>query len=396
MYISMRVQRTIILSVSLPFWLWNATTLAAPPRKAVETLSERPRSSSTAAAPLSAPPTANAAPQTTGTPGAFAISMDAPSRITPSRPFDLRVTYSVTLNRDGQPFDARVMRVFTDNTADMHYKPREFVLPPNTSTIVSAVADRTQSGLAQVLIAGDHYHNVQLTLDEGFRGRVDWHNEEPLESGTGHWRMLNFVDNQDRPIALDAPIVLRLTTGNARIRPREVLPWSDRFDIVVPKGATDAGPFEMEPTPMAGAEGTLEVRGYLDESATEALFDRVLTFDILPPMWIRLGVTILGALVYSIYGLSRSVQRSLHRDLIQTLTSAAFAGVLAWALADWNVLGIRIDSARLTGYFVLGLVTSYAGVEPVLTRLVQRRERRREQLEEPDISQNDESAGEKS
>ena len=129
------------------------------------------------------------------------------------------------------------------------------------------------------------------------------------------------------------------------------------------------------PDTLAASHGALQVRGFLNDES-QVLFDHVLPFEIVPPIWVRIGITILGALIYSMYAMSRTYSGRLFSELSKALGSGTFAGVLAWALADWNVLGIRIDTSHLTGYFVLGLVTSYAGVEPILARLIARNERR--------------------
>jgi len=100
-----------------------------------------------------------------------------------------------------------------------------------------------------------------------------------------------------------------------------------------------------------------------------------LHFKILPPIWIRLGVTILGAIIYSLYQLVHKLSGPLRKALTQTVIAGAFAGLFGWALADWNVLGIRTDPEHLTGYFVLGLLTAYAGVEPMFEKFSRRREK---------------------
>jgi hypothetical protein len=179
----------------------------------------------------------------------------------------------------------------------------------------------------------------------------------------------------DRPLSLDAPIKLRLAAGHALIRQKQTDAWSDHVDVLIPKGASDSGPFELKPDTLAASHGTLHVRGFLNDDS-QVLLDHVLPFEIEPPIWVRIGITVLGALIYSMYATSRTHSNQLFSDVAKALASGVFAGVLGWALADWNVLGIRIDTSHLTGYFVLGLVTSYAGVEPILARLMARSERR--------------------
>jgi hypothetical protein len=306
----------------------------------------------------------------------FKILIDAPSRVAPHKTFKLRVSYSVMPDPKGQPGEKRIMHISADRSADVVYNPYEFDLMPNGFTFIDVTVNPTVSGLAEILLASSHYHNVHLSVNTGFRGHVKWRANQSLESGTSHYDTINFVDDLDRPLSLDAPITLRLVGGNAKIRKFGGSAWSDHIDLPIPIGASDAGLLEIEPTTLVARHGSLEARGFLNDE-NEVLFDQLFTFEIEPPVWVRLGMTIAGALLYTLYALSRTLSGRVVMEVAKAIVSGVFAGVLAWAFADWNVLGIRIDTSRLTGYFILGLITSYAGVEPLLARFAVRNEIRR-------------------
>jgi ABC-type phosphate/phosphonate transport system permease subunit len=101
------------------------------------------------------------------------------------------------------------------------------------------------------------------------------------------------------------------------------------------------------------------------------IFDAMEPFDIVSPWWMRVGVAILGGLSYSVYQLIRTVPREqfVGHLLTKTVPAGVFAGVLAWTFSDLDILGVHADTSHLTGYFVLGLIVSYAGVESLLRRL---------------------------
>ena len=314
----------------------------------------------------------SSAPPTPGEPSQ--IDIDAPVRVTAGKPFSMRVFYSVAADKHGQPADKRNMHVVTDRSADVVYCPTDLDLPPNCGSDIDVTVNPTRSGLAELLVASDHYHNVQLSVDVGFHGQAQWAAKEPLEGGRSNYEWISFVDELGNPLSLDAPLLIRIFVANGAVRQFGAEQWSNQIDIIVPKGARDTGALEVRPTLLVGSPGTLALRAFLNDDK-QMLFGQSFKFDIVPPVWLRLVVAIAGSLAYSVYVASRAHAADRTVGATKAVVAALLAGVLAWAFADLSILGIRVDTTHLTGYFIAGLLTSYAGIEPLLARFVAKHNR---------------------
>jgi small neutral amino acid transporter SnatA (MarC family) len=86
----------------------------------------------------------------------------------------------------------------------------------------------------------------------------------------------------------------------------------------------------------------------------------------------RIGVTLAGALLCSFWQYSRRAERLLTWSLATAIFASVIAAIVAFALADLNVLGIRIDTSQLTGYFVIGVMASYIGLDQMLERVMKK------------------------
>jgi hypothetical protein len=298
------------------------------------------------------------------------LRIDAPWRVEAGVPFHMVVTYYVPAKHDADVLP--VTKVTTDNTGDVTYSPTDFTLAANERKDVTVIVKRTQSGLAELTLTDDCCDDPRLSVDTGFRGRFKWDAGAPLESQVSQWATIAVVDGADRPLPLDAPIKLNVRSSGALIRYSGQASWSSELTADLAPGSTGSPTIEIRPQPMSSTEGTLQVRAFLNDESL-VLVDTPLRFKIIPPTWIRLGATILGALVYTLFQLSKTIKGHLGSALVRAVAAGIFAGIFGWALADWNLLGIKTDPEHLTGYFVLGILTAYAGVEPVLDRFAKRR-----------------------
>jgi hypothetical protein len=299
------------------------------------------------------------------------VRIDAPWRVPLGVPFRMSVTYYVPSDDKGAPPQTAVS---ADDTGEITYEPSDFVLKANETKDVRVTVNSTTSGLAELMVTDDCCEDPRLSIETGFRGRVAWDAGQALESQTSQWATLSILDPSDRPLALDAPVSLDVKVSGALIRLPGENTWHHELPVHLPHGSSGSPTFEILPQPLFSTEGTVQVRGFLNDESF-VLFDSSLRFKILPPWWIRLGVTVLGAILYSLYPLIQKSTGPLRLAVAKAILAGAFGGLFAWALADWNVLGIKTDPEHLTGYFVLGLLTAYAGVEPAFEKLAQRKDK---------------------
>jgi hypothetical protein len=335
------------------------------------------------------------------------IQIDMPWRAEPNREYQLHLLYHVAPNEKDSRRSKNHISVQTDDNGQIEYATRQLDLEREKPTDLQIVKmHETPSGLAWIRINTNDLppdiNYAMLSIDLGFHGQVSWQDKTPLES----WRTtsvpLQFLDTAGKPLPMNAPIIVDATASNARIRfcdrsgeyhdvaaaktpaATSKSEWSDFATTGVTIGQSEIGTLEIQPRLFGSGRGVLHVRGYINDR-TQLVFDTMEPFEILPPWWIRLGIAILGALTYALYQAVRNATagQRLLRLLGAAMPTAVLAGVLAWVLSDLNLLGIRADTTRLTGYFVLGLLVAYGGVDALLRRLGRPQEKEETPKNEP-------------
>ena len=321
------------------------------------------------------------------------LAIDLPWQAKPNKQYHLHATYHIAKDEKDPLLIKRAVLVTSDDNGHVVYDPARITLKPGESTdIKSVVMLDTPSGLTQLRLNTEDLPpaaaSSTLNIDLGFRGRVQWQDKTPIESWSATPVPLQIVDKAGTPLPLDAPIIVDITASNAQLRLRDrsadcpdnpkSVPnlaadegWLNYATTEVAIQQSEIGTIELRPTLFGSGHGVLRARGYINDR-TQLIFDAVEPFDITPPWWTRVGVAILGATVYASYQATRTLsRRRLRVRLLSGVSVGFFAGIFAWALADSNLLGIRADTSRLTGYFVLGLMTAYSGIEPLLRRMGQ-------------------------
>jgi len=258
--------------------------------------------------------------------------------------------------------------VVADRSSTVIYDPEEFDITPDRNRNIQVTVRRTPSGLAELRLDPECCDQTALTVTTGFTPRLRWRSPESLESNTTRAVMLEFIDAQDRPGPLDAPVQLRVVPSNALIRTGTGT-WTDHLDFDLPMGASLCPVFQIMSTSRDTARGLLQVTGYVNDH-TYVLFNSNFDFEITPPATLRFAACIAGALLYSLYENTKRRSRRWWWPLVRAVTTSFVAGVLAYAATNLNLLGIRVDLSRLTGFLLAGFLMSYAGVEPLLERLL--------------------------
>jgi hypothetical protein len=305
-------------------------------------------------------------PVSTQAAGNNILRADLPWKVEINKPFKMLVWYKSTNSTSG------AFSVSTDVSEKVGYDPDTVTLQhPNLRQKIMVTVGSAPSGLAELMVVSDCCgEGIVVTVDAGFKGRVRWKTPPSLESRSVRPATIELVDSQDQPLALDAPMHLKLAATNAEIR-AEGKSWGNALDFALGDGDRSTPTFEMRPTPLDVASGTIQVTGYINKP-DYIILKTNLDFDISPPWWLRLGMAACGGLLFSIYRIFRKRSGWTVSSIVRAGGTGVAAGLFAYVLADLDVLGIKLDTTHLRAFVVLGLVVAYAGVEPILSAFVKK------------------------
>jgi hypothetical protein len=260
--------------------------------------------------------------------------------------------------------------VFMDISERVTYKPDHLTLSAKVRQRAMVTVTKSPSGLAEVMVTSECCDDISMSVDAGFKGRLRWKTPSAVESREVQPTSIEIVDSQDRPLQLDAPMHLRLTSSNAEIRISDGK-WLDSLEFILRDGDTATPTFYLRPTPLDASTGSIQVSGFLNDKSYTVLKSN-LNFDITPPWWLRLGMAALGGLLFSAYRTFRRGGELSVRKVFKPLSVGLLAGGFAYIIADWDVLGIKMDTTHLRAFVVLGLIVSYIGIEPLLAIIAKR------------------------
>ncbi len=241
---------------------------------------------------------------------------------------------------------------------------------PKVRQKATVTVTKSPSGLAEIIVTSECCDDISMSVDTGFKGRLKWKTPPALESRTIHPATIEIVDSQDRPLQLDAPIHLRLSSSNAQMQAQNGK-WVDTLEFVLRDGESSTPTFLLRPTPFDASTGGIQVTGFLNDESYTVLKSN-LDFDVTPPWWLRLSMAAFGGLLFSAYRTFRGGREWTTRRVLSPLGVGLLAGGFAYIIADWDVLGIKTDTTHLRAFVVLGLVVSYVGIEPLLAAITKR------------------------
>jgi hypothetical protein len=311
------------------------------------------------------------------------VEMDLPWSVTPSEEFGADV--SIQPCKDAP---ATIVEVRMEQTSDTLYDPRVFSLKPGEHQLVKIKVLKSEGGLAQIIATPQRpWLPESVSLDVGFsailRPRVD----ETIEAGSIQPVSLDLVDADGQPVSIGAPLSVRVATEKSQLRSNATSVWSDELEFQLQRGATSTPSFQLKAPNSAPDRDVLA--SVVSLNGSYALRDQKFPITIVPQWWLQLAVGILGGLLHAVSKMISDYSKAKRRAKFAKLTvvklvTGVVAGCVAYLLASWNVVGIRIDTTSLRAFAVLGFLLSYVGVDAVIRRLVPERDNLRES------SQNDE------
>jgi hypothetical protein len=301
------------------------------------------------------------------TPGT--LSLFIPDVVSINEPFTIDVAYQPATAVAGA-----AATVYFDSNSNVSYDQPQVTLQPFRRAHVTVTIKKAASGLARIMAYSGCCPARIVTVVCDFKGRLRSLDPDVLESRQKQPVSVVLEDNQGRPLILDADLDLRISAFNADIS-TDGERWHTTIASKIKKGAARSEFFYVRPTPVDNASAHIQVTGYGE--AGNVAFSDDLPFTVTSPWWLKLAMAMLGAFLYALYKrLNASSTDTEFVTFLRSLGAALIAGVFAYELANLNVFGIRLDTTSLHGFVVLGLLTAYVGVEPLLAKFVERRNER--------------------
>lgn len=293
------------------------------------------------------------------------LMVNVPFEVEKGQPFE----FDVWLAPKDPNFNG-IVKVFMENTPKIKYEPREFELKPGERKRVTATVAMTSSGLSILYCYAANWDPVDLTITTGFTARLKVNNTEPLQSGTTRDFVLSFIDKDGQPVRLDANANVYVRGSKLSLFASDTQLW--REDIIMPltMGTMRSMPIQMKARTWTADTGVLSL--VVTTAQGNTIYDDAVYIPLLPPWYAPLVMAIIGGLIYSVGEFFKNVfsrcktLRAISLKAAASATTGIVAGVVAYLLASWNILGIKIDATGLKGFVILGFLFSYVGVDIIL------------------------------
>jgi len=149
--------------------------------------------------------------------------------------------------------------------------------------------------------------------------------------------------------------------------------WKSSLSLNLERGATSAPDMEIMPKTFSLANATVSAKLRINGNRT-LLEDRFQT-RALPRWWIQLLMAVIGGLLWSIYQVVAPAEpaSTKRRRLLARVAVGIIAGIAAYLLASYDILGIKADTSSLRAFVVLGFLFSFVGIEGVLSKMLPRK-----------------------
>jgi hypothetical protein len=302
-----------------------------------------------------------AADQTIG-----ALTAELPVEVETNKSFD----FDVRLKPAGD-FKGTV-KVAMQQNPNVDYQPRTFSLSPGQTQTVTATVRKSNSGLAIIYASADNWQPIDTAIVVGGAPiQLNAKIEQPVESYRRKSFIVSFTDEAGKPVRLEAGAKMLLELSNLLIS-QNGKDWLSEITLPLDKEDDETKPLQLKATSWYADNGIIKMnlttgQGYKIKSSS-------VNVAIVPPWWVLMMMGMLGGLMYSMIQFLRTVLQSRRKR-----STAAWAkkvslavllgivpGALAYLLAAWNILGIKTDTTNLKGFFILGLMFAYVGMDVVL------------------------------
>ena len=275
------------------------------------------------------------------------------------------------------PTFRETVTVTMDTTPRIRYDPQVLSLVVGERKTVRAAILKSNSGLAVIWATAPGWDPVNVEVDSGFSAKTKLKTNltGPIQANKVTPLIITFVDDKEQPVRLDGAVKLILKSSNIEILDNKNN-WSNDALLEIDQGVSSTLNINIKSVSWMADTDVIsaEVMSY-----SGPVYNTNFSISILPRWYVPMLMAMLGGLLYSSYQVLRNFSQNndpapkfLLKVALPALASGILAGLLAYLLARWDILGIKADTTSLQGFVILGLLFSYVGIDWVLKAITRR------------------------
>ena len=293
--------------------------------------------------------------------GGFEIDM--PDNVELGKPFDLDIRLRPYPNA---PRGSVAVRM--EQTDRVQYEPRVFSLRPGTVKTIRATVRKTNSGLAGIIANADGWLTYERSVSVGFPTLLEPASvAASFSKGGVEPLLLAFVDKDSKKrVSLDGPVFMIINSARASVRELGNSQWASMVKLEVPAGEDASPVLELRPEGNSGEKATVWAKVAL--TSGHVIHSQAIEFPIYPRWWQALLMSVLGGAIWGLRkaGWPQGNRDAWRRHFAKCMGAAVLAGGIGYCLSSRDLLGLKLDSTTLKGYFLLGFAFSCVGVDAAL------------------------------
>jgi hypothetical protein len=299
------------------------------------------------------------------------LTTELPVEVEKNKQFDFEVGLSPA---SGEFKDSVTVNMQQNPNVD--YDPRSFTLKPGQTQKVNATVKKSASGLAWIFASASNWKPISRSIHVAGSGvKLNVILDQPAESRRARNFSVGFTDEAGNPVNLEAKGILSLEAShgsNLLFYSEQTSEWTNEIYVVVEKENHESRPLQLKATSWVADTGKVLIS--LKTPDGEKVRTASFSIDIVPPWWLLMVMGMLGGLLYSVVQSLRNVLSSRRkrsvaawfRQVSLAILLGIVPGALAYLFAAWNILGIKADTTSLKGFFILGFLFAYIGMDVVL------------------------------
>ncbi len=247
----------------------------------------------------------------------------------------------------------------------VQYSPPRFTLRPHERKLVSARITSTPDGIGWIHAMAEGYEDSFLAIDAGFLGHMEPTTPTRLPYNVPMALTLSMFDKDHKPFSANAELVLHLESSDGALTAGN---QKGTLELKIRRNATVSPQFQITSRNLQG--GVVHLSSTLTMGADAASLDsESITLPTDAAEWLPIFLAICGGLLYGVYRILKfdSLPRK-HMVLasLALLASSGLAGFVGYLVADFDLLGLKLDPTVLRTYPLLGFLVAYIGVDTFL------------------------------
>jgi hypothetical protein len=298
------------------------------------------------------------------------IAADLAVKVDKDKPFDI----DVWLEPKDKTFQGTA-QVYMEQTVAVSYEPRVFTLQAGETKTVKATVQKTFCGVVQILGRASGWEDLDTVIDTGFNARLRSNITEAIDSGVTKSFSISIVDPQGNPVPLDADLTLTLQGSSVKLKTAQDNAWHDHIEVPLKEGVSSTPALNIQSDSLTADRGLISAQ--LQSADDLVINNSDIWVDVKARWFVPLLMAMFGGALQSFYKVitqpGNSVGDYINFKSILAMIVGIVSGALAYLLASWNVLGIKVDTTTLQGFVILGFLFAYVGVDVILKNLMPRK-----------------------